>query len=75
MAALGAEREYTGNMSGHRDKNAGSPSNEPTPANAPVKTTDATQSHIDEDAAESWDNEGGHDRAASAERLDGSDPP
>ncbi|AOY71674.1 hypothetical protein ARZXY2_2130 [Arthrobacter sp. ZXY-2] len=40
-----------------------------------MKTTDATQSHIDEDAAESWDNEGGHDRAASAERLDGSDPP
>ncbi|WP_268908735.1 MULTISPECIES: hypothetical protein [Arthrobacter] len=40
-----------------------------------MKTTDATPGHIDEGAAESWDNEGGHDRAASAERPDGSDLP
>jgi hypothetical protein len=69
------ESVYTQGMSGHRDKESGSPSNEPAPANAPVKTTNATSSHIDEDAAESWDNEGGHDRAASAERPEGSDLP
>lgn len=60
-------------MSGHRDKTSGSPSNEPSSVHAPAKARDATPSHIDEDAAESWDNEGGHDRTASAERSEGHD--
>ncbi|MCX8453577.1 MULTISPECIES: hypothetical protein [Paenarthrobacter] len=62
-------------MSGHYDNLSETPSKEPSPANAPVKTPDATPRSIEEDAAESWDNEGGHDRAASAERPIGSDLP
>jgi hypothetical protein len=55
-------------MSGHRDRKSGSPKNEPTTTAAPVKAGDAAPSHLDADAAESWDNEGGHDRTAAAER-------
>ncbi|MDR6685399.1 hypothetical protein J2Y41_000952 [Arthrobacter sp. 1088] len=60
-------------MSGHRDKTSGSPGNEPGSVNAPAKATDASPSEVDEDAAESWDNEGGHDRTAPAERPEGHD--
>lgn len=58
-------------MSGRRDETSGSPSNEPSPENAPVKTIDETSGHINEDAVEIWDNEGGHDRTATAERPKG----
>ncbi|NYD78643.1 MULTISPECIES: hypothetical protein [Arthrobacter] len=36
-----------------------------------MKTIDETSGHINEDAVEIWDNEGGHDRTATAERPKG----
>jgi hypothetical protein len=55
-------------------QNGGAKEEDSASVAAPVKAAEATPAHMDDDARESWDNEGGHDRAASAERPKDADP-